>query len=106
MSLPVMPSDYRPVSIFFLVPISIYIYFSRLVNFGLTKDVLVLSLFFLFAIVQSLILQPFTVSLRAIMPLLFGFFSYVGISYYFQKNIVINTFNHLTKILIIAIIEL
>ena len=105
MSLPVMPSDYRPVSVFFLVPISIYIYFSRLVNFGLTKDVLVLSLFFLFAIVQSLILQSFTVSLRAIMPLLFGFFSYVGISYYFQKNRVINTFNHLTKIFsIIAII--
>jgi hypothetical protein len=37
--------------------------------------------------------------------LLFGFFSYVGISYYFQKNRVINTFNHLIKIFtIIAII--
>ncbi len=104
MSLPVMPSDYRPVSVFLLVPISILIYLRRLINLGLTKDVLVLSLFFLFAMVQSLILQPFTVSLRAIMPLFFGFFSYVGMSYYFQKNRVINTFNHLIKIFILIAI--
>jgi len=109
MSLPVMPSDYRPISIFFIVPVSIFIYIKYLISLKVKKDILILSFFVFFAVVHSLILQPLTTSLRAIVPLLCGFFSYIGINYYFQRTRVITIFNKLTIlfafIAIVGIIE-
>ncbi len=109
MSLPVMPSDYRPISIFLIVPISIFIYVKYLDSLKLQADILLLSFFVLFAVVHSLILQPFTTSIRGVLPLFFGFFSYVGINYYFQRTRIITIFNKLTKlfvfIAILGIIE-
>jgi len=110
MSLPVMPSDYRPISVFFLFPVSVFVYLKYIARSKVKKDILILSLFVLFSVVHSLILQPFLTSLRAIVPLLLGFFSYIGINYYFQRTKVITVFNKLTKlfvfIAILGIIEI
>ena len=105
MSLPVMPSDYRPISVFFFFPVSIFIYYKYLSRLEMKKDILVLSFFVLFSILHSIFLQPLTTSLRAIVPLVLGFFSYVGMNYYFQRNKVSKIFNKLiTLFVFIAIL--
>ncbi|AEA34637.1 hypothetical protein [Hippea maritima] len=87
MSLPVMPSDYRPISIFFLVPFSFLITLKYLIRLKISKDIFYLLLFLVFVSIQSvLLLDNIFLSLRYIAPVFLGIFSYIAIRYFFIKN--------------------
>ena len=87
MSLPVMPSDYRPISVFFFLPIGMLLMMQYFANFRVQKDIFVLLLFFIFSVFHSIILVgDVTLSIRALIPLFIGLISYVAIKFYIQKH--------------------
>jgi hypothetical protein len=86
MSLPVMPSDYRPISIFFFLPIGMLLMMQYFANFRVQKDIFVITLFLMFCIFHSMILVgDITLSMRALIPLFIGVISYVAMKFYIQK---------------------
>jgi hypothetical protein len=87
MSLPVMPSNYRPISIYFFLPIGILLLIKYIKKLLIPKDIFILLIFSIFCTFQSIILvENVVLSFRDLIPLFTGFISYIAMKFYIQQH--------------------
>ncbi len=110
MSFPIMPTNYRPISVFFLFITGVVYFYTYLLKLKISKDVLILSIFVIFSTIHSFFLVELSQSLRALFPLWLGFFSYVAMLQFLKNTNIEKVFRFFLKlyifIILISIIEI